>query len=239
MELYPAIDLRAGHAVRLHQGDYGDETVYGDDPVALAESFAAAGARWIHVVDLDAARSGEPVNRPVIGRIAAAVDGQAAVQAGGGVRSVGDAAALADAGVARVVIGSAAVESPQLVEQVAPVVPAAVGLDHRGGRLAVHGWTKATDVGVLDALGRFPSAAAFIVTDITRDGTLLGPDIAGLTTVAAASALPVIASGGVASLDDLRALSAIPGVSGVITGKALYEQRFTLADALAVMSAAA
>jgi phosphoribosylformimino-5-aminoimidazole carboxamide ribotide isomerase len=239
VELYPAIDLRAGHAVRLHQGDYGDETVYGDDPVALAESFAAAGARWIHVVDLDAARSGEPVNRPVIGRIAAAVDGQAAVQAGGGVRSVGDAAALADAGVARVVIGSAAVESPQLVEQVAPVVPAAVGLDHRGGRLAVHGWTKATDVGVLDALGRFPSAAAFIVTDIARDGTLLGPDIAGLTTVAAASALPVIASGGVASLDDLRALSAIPGVSGVITGKALYEQRFTLADALAVMSAAA
>jgi len=239
MELYPAIDLRAGRAVRLHQGDYAAETVYGDDPVALAESFTAAGARWIHVVDLDAARSGEPVNRPVISRIAAAVDGQASIQAGGGVRAVADAVALAEAGVARVVIGSAAVESPHLVGEVARVVPAAVGLDHRSGRLAVHGWTKATDVAVLEALHHFPSAAAFIVTDIARDGTLLGPDIEGLTKVAVASALPVIASGGVASLDDLRALCAIPGLSGVITGKALYEQRFTLAEALAAVQAAA
>ena len=140
--LYPSIDLRDGKVVRLAQGDYAQETVYGDDPVAVAESFCAQGAPWMHVVDLDAARTGEPVNRDVVAAIVGAVGGRAQVQAGGGVRTVDAAAALADVGVARVVMGSAAVADPDLVDRVAGIVPVAVGLDHRDGRLAVHGWTE-------------------------------------------------------------------------------------------------
>jgi len=235
IDLYPAIDLRGGKAVRLRQGDYGDETVYGDDPVAIAESFAEAGARWIHVVDLDAARSGDPVNRPVVAAVAAAVRGRAKVQTGGGVRTVDDARALADAGVARVVMGSAAVKDVTLVPKVAAVVPVAVGLDHRGGEVAVHGWTEGTGLRVMDLLDCYPAAEMFVITDIARDGMLEGPDVAGLTAAAAASLVPVIASGGVSSLDDVRALSAVPGLGGVITGKALYERRFTVDEALRVL----
>ncbi|MFT6764932.1 MAG: phosphoribosylformimino-5-aminoimidazole carboxamide ribonucleotide (ProFAR) isomerase, partial [Candidatus Aldehydirespiratoraceae bacterium] len=143
IDLYPAIDLRGGRVVRLRQGDYADETVYGDDPVAVARSFAAAGSPWIHVVDLDAAKSGDPVNRPVVAAIAAGVaEFGVQVQTGGGVRSVADAQQLADAGVARVVMGSAAVADPALVALASEVVPVAVGLDHRDGEIAVHGWTQ-------------------------------------------------------------------------------------------------
>ncbi|MGD9702428.1 MAG: HisA/HisF-related TIM barrel protein [Acidimicrobiia bacterium] len=234
-ELYPAIDLRAGRAVRLHQGSYDEETVYGDDPVAIAVSFVDAGARWIHVVDLDAARSGDPVNRPIVAAIAGAVAGRAQVQTGGGVRTVADAHALADAGVARVVMGSAAVRDPALVAAASRVVAVAVGLDHRGGELAVHGWTEASGVQVDEALDRYPTAAAFVITDISRDGTLEGPDIAGLTIAAASSDVPIIASGGVGTLDDVIALGRIAGLAGVITGKALYEQRFSVVQALAAL----
>lgn len=235
-ELYPAIDLRGGRAVRLLQGDYDRETVYGDDPVAIARSFVEQGATWVHVVDLDAARSGDPVNRPVVAAIAAAVAGAASVQTGGGVRGVADARALADAGVARVVMGSAAVKDPSLVEAVADVVAVAVGLDHRGGELAVHGWTEGSGVRLDDVLDRYPRAAAFVITDIGRDGMLAGPDVEGLRAAAAATGVPVIASGGVASLDDVRSLATIDRLAGVITGKALYEGRFTVrqgVDALA------
>jgi phosphoribosylformimino-5-aminoimidazole carboxamide ribotide isomerase len=231
-ELYPAIDVRDGRVVRLTQGDYAAETVYGDDPVAVAESFAAAGARWIHVVDLDAARTGDPVNRRVIAAIAAAVAPVARVQTGGGVRSVDDVAALAGAGLARVVMGSAAVADPPLVEAAARVLPVAVGLDHRDGELAVHGWTSGSGVRLDDALTMFPAAAAFVITDIGRDGTLAGPDVAGLAACAARTSVPVIASGGVATLEDVRALAAIPGLGGIIAGRALYEGRFTVAEAL-------
>lgn len=234
-ELYPAIDLRDGKVVRLLQGDYAQQTTYGDDPVAVALGFAEAGAPWIHVVDLDAARSGSPVNRPVVAAIAAAVAGRARVQTGGGVRSVGDAQALADAGVARVVMGSAAVADPSLVELAARVVDVAVGLDHRGGEIAVHGWTEGSGVSLDDALGWFPSAAAFVITDIARDGMLGGPDVDGLAAAAAATRIPVIASGGVATLDDVAVLGRVAGIAGVITGKALYEGRFTVAEALAVL----
>jgi phosphoribosylformimino-5-aminoimidazole carboxamide ribotide isomerase len=158
IDLYPAIDLRDGQVVRLRQGDYDDQTTYGSDPVAVAAGFAAAGARWIHVVDLDAARSGSPVNRPVVAAIAAAVRGQASVQTGGGVRTVADAQALADAGVARVVMGSAAVAQPSLVAEASSVVPVAVGLDHRGGEVAVHGWTEGSGEQLADALQWFPTA---------------------------------------------------------------------------------
>jgi phosphoribosylformimino-5-aminoimidazole carboxamide ribotide isomerase len=233
--LYPAIDLRDGKVVRLRQGDYGAQTTYGDDPVAVAEGFAAAGATWIHVVDLDAARTGSPLNRSVVAAIARAVDGVASVQTGGGVRSVGDAQSLADAGVARVVMGSAAVAQPSLVDLAAKVVPVAVGLDHRAGEVAVHGWTEDSGVQLADALGWFPAASAFVITDIARDGTLAGPDIDGLAEAGAATRVPVIASGGVSSLADLAALRTVPGVDGVIVGTALYEGRFTVAEALEVL----
>ncbi|MEI8239320.1 MAG: 1-(5-phosphoribosyl)-5-[(5-phosphoribosylamino)methylideneamino]imidazole-4-carboxamide isomerase [Actinomycetota bacterium] len=233
IEFYPAIDLLGGRVVRLQQGDYDQQTVYGDDPVQVAESFAAAGAPWIHVVDLDAARSGSPVNRPVVAAIARAVGSSARVQTGGGVRSTADVQTLVDAGVARVVMGSAAVAQPSLVEQAAQIALVAVGLDHRGGEVAVHGWTEASGVQLVDALGWFPSASAFVITDIARDGMLVGPDVQGLATAAASTSVPVIASGGVSSLDDLAALRGVPGVAGVIAGKALYEGRFTVEQALA------
>ena len=231
-DLYPAIDLRGGRVVRLSQGDYDAETVYGDDPIAVASSFADAGAVWVHVVDLDAARSGDPVTRSVVAGIAAALAGRARLQNGGGVRSVDDARQLADAGVDRVVMGSAAIREPELVADVAAVVPVAVGLDHRDGELATDGWTEGSGVRLADALGGFPDAAAFVITDIGRDGMLTGPDVEGLTAAVGATGTPVIASGGVASLDDVTTLAAIPGLAGVITGKALYEGRFTVADAV-------
>jgi phosphoribosylformimino-5-aminoimidazole carboxamide ribotide isomerase len=235
IDLYPAIDLLGGRVVRLRQGDYADETVYGDDPVAVAREFAAAGARWIHVVDLDAARSGDPVNRPVVGAIVAAVAGSARVQTGGGVRSLADARELADAGVARVVMGSAAVSDPSLVDAASEVVAVAVGLDHRDGDVAVHGWTEGSGLALDDAYALFPSADVFVITDIGRDGMLVGPDLDGLARSAQLAGAPVIASGGVSSLDDVIALTRIENLGGVITGKALYEGRFTISEALAAV----
>ncbi len=236
-ELYPAIDLLAGRVVRLRQGDYADETVYGDDPAAVARSFVDAGAAWIHVVDLDAAKSGDPVNRPVVASIVDAVRDEARVQTGGGVRTLDDARQLADAGVARVVMGSAAVADPELVVAATEVVPVAVGLDHRDGEVAVHGWTAGSGLRLSDAYVLFPSADVFVITDIGRDGMLDGPDLVGLSESAVAAGRPVIASGGVADLDDIRRLAEIPGLAGIITGKALYEGRFTVSDALAALGA--
>lgn len=234
-DLYPAIDLRGGRVVRLLQGDYDRETSYGDDPVAVALSFAEAGARWIHVVDLDAAKSGDPVNRPVVAAIASAVRGGATVQTGGGVRTLDDVRALAAIGVGRAVMGSAAVRDPALVEAAAAELPIAVGLDHRDGDLAVHGWTASSGVKLFDALGWYPRASAFVITDIGRDGMLAGPDLDGLAAAAADTDVPVIASGGVSSLDDIVALARIRGLGGIITGKALYEGRFTVSDALGAL----
>lgn len=237
-DLYPAIDLRDGRVVRLAQGDYDAETIYGDDPVAVASSFADAGAPWVHVVDLDAARTGDPVNRPVVGRIAEALAGRSKLQNGGGVRSVDDARRLADVGVDRVVMGSAAVRQPELVPEVSDVVAVAVGLDHRSGELATDGWTEGSGVQLADALDRFPTAAAFVITDINRDGMLAGPDTAGLAEAVAATSTPVIASGGVSSIDDVLALASIPGLGGIIAGRAVYEGRFTVAEALRALGEA-
>lgn len=234
-DLYPAIDLRGGRVVRLAKGDYAAETVYGDDPVGVAVAFADAGAPWVHVVDLDAARSGDPVNRSVVAAIADALRGRARLQNGGGVRSVADVETLAEAGVSRVVMGSAAVTDPELVDRAADVLPVAVGLDHRDGELAVHGWTEGSGVRLDEALGRFPAAAAFVITDISRDGMLSGPDVEGLTRAVLETDIPVIASGGVSSIDDIVALAAIPGLGGIITGKAVYEGRFDIVDALAAL----
>ncbi|CAN5158032.1 1-(5-phosphoribosyl)-5-[(5-phosphoribosylamino)methylideneamino]imidazole-4-carboxamide isomerase [soil metagenome] len=241
MELYPAIDLRGGRCVRLYQGDYGAETVYGDDPVALASGFVAAGASWVHMVDLDAARTGEPANRAAITAVARTVDAQ--VQAGGGVRDEAAAAALLDAGVARVVLGTAAMADPALVARLATRHPGgiAVGLDTRDGEVAVRGWTEGSGLHLLDAVRRVEGigVAALVVTEIGRDGTLAGPDLEGLATVLAASEIDVIASGGVGSLDDLQALSTMAvddhRLAGAIVGKALYEGSFTVEDALATL----
>jgi phosphoribosylformimino-5-aminoimidazole carboxamide ribotide isomerase len=234
--LYPAIDLLDGEVVRLRQGEYGDSTVYGSDPVEVARGFVDAGATWVHMVDLDAARSGRAHNRGLIGAVAAALAGRASVQVGGGVRTVDDARELRDAGVARVVMGSAAVNDPPLVERVAAVVPVAVGLDHRAGNIATHGWTESSGRMVLDVLADYPSASAFVITDISRDGMLVGPDVEGLVAAAAATGVPVIASGGVGTLAHLRELAAFPQLGGVIVGKAIYENRFTVAEAVGVLS---
>jgi len=236
LELYPAIDLRDGRCVRLYQGDYGRETVYGEDPVAQALAFEAEGAAWIHVVDLDAARTGEPLNRPVVAAIAAAVS--VPVQTGGGVRDEAAAEALIDAGVARVVLGTAALEHPDLVRRLAPRFPVAVGLDARGREVAVRGWEEGSGRDLLDVAREFADAgvAALVVTEIGRDGTLQGPDLEGLAAVLDATEIDVIASGGVGSLDDLRALDELEvggrRLAGAIVGRALYEGAFTLTAAL-------
>ena len=235
MNLYAAIDLLGGRCVRLHQGDYDRATDYGDDPVGQARRFAADGAPWIHVVDLDAARRGEPVNRDVIGRLAAAVD--IPVQVGGGVRSRADAEALWAAGVARVVMGTAALEDPDLVAALGPDGAVAVGLDARGRALAVRGWEAAAGVDLLEAVARFSAlgVAALVVTEIGRDGTLDGPDLAGLSSVLEVATVPVVASGGVGSPDDLVALTDLD-LDGVIVGRALYDDRVTVAEAVAVLA---
>jgi phosphoribosylformimino-5-aminoimidazole carboxamide ribotide isomerase len=235
IDLYPAIDLLGGRVVRLRTGDYDDQTVYGDDPVAVARQFVAAGAQWIHVVDLDAAKTGDPVNRPVVSAIAQAVRGSAQIQTGGGVRTIDDALELAGAGVARVVMGSAAVRDPSLVAQVSEHIAVAVGLDHRDGELAVHGWTEGSGRFLDDAYGLFPTAAAFVITDIARDGMLAGPDLVGLARSVELAPAPVIASGGVSDLADVVALAEIAGLGGIITGKALYEGRLDVAEALRVL----
>ncbi|MBG7605560.1 MAG: 1-(5-phosphoribosyl)-5-[(5-phosphoribosylamino)methylideneamino] imidazole-4-carboxamide isomerase [Actinobacteria bacterium] len=236
IDLYPAIDLLAGRVVRLRQGDYADETVYGDDPVSVATGFAESGATWIHVVDLDAARSGDPVNRPVVAAIAAALTGLAQVQTGGGVRTADDAAQLHAAGVSRVVMGSAAVREPVLVKQVSQIVPVAVGLDHRDGEIAIHGWTEGSGLQLHEAYELFPTAEVFVITDIGRDGMLTGPDVDGLTESAQMAGAPVIASGGVSSLADISALASVENLGGIITGKAIYEGRFSVAEALVALT---
>ena len=235
MNLYPAIDLFGGKVVRLRQGEYDDSTVYGDDPVSVALSFVDQGAQWVHMVDLDAARSGEPINRGVISAVAKEMTGRASLQVGGGVRGLDDANALAAAGVTRVVMGSAAVKSPDLVATVAEFVAVAVGLDHREGIAATHGWTESSGVRIEDLLPRFPSASAFVITDISRDGMLSGPDLVGLAQAVALTNIPVVASGGVGSLAHVAQLATISELDGIIVGKALYEARFTVSEALALL----
>ncbi|MDQ6838161.1 MAG: HisA/HisF-related TIM barrel protein [Actinomycetota bacterium] len=243
MDLFAAIDLRGGRCVRLVEGDFGRETAYDGDPVAMARSFAAAGAPWLHIVDLDAARSGHPTNRAIIVAMAAAVT--VPVQAGGGVRSIADAHALLSAGVTRVVVGTAAVERPELVDEIARRWPGrvAVGLDHRDGEVRLRGWLANGGRRVADMV---PSAvasgaAAVIVTDISRDGRLGGPDVVGLAGLLEVTGAPLVASGGVSSLDDLRVLAGVRahgrGLEGAIVGKALHEGTFDVASAVAACRA--
>jgi phosphoribosylformimino-5-aminoimidazole carboxamide ribotide isomerase len=240
VDLYPAIDLHGGRVVQLVQGDFDRERIHGDDPVAVAKSFVAAGARWIHTVDLDAARTGEPVNRELIAAIAAAVD--VPVQASGGVRSAEAARALADAGVARVVIGTAAMEDPDLLATIASRQPVALGLDVRGREVAIRGWAEGSGVEWPEALERLADvgAEAVVVTQIEVEGLLGGPDLGGLAEVLAATPLHVIASGGVGTLEDLLALDAVAvgdrRLAGAIVGTAIYEGHVDVAEAVRALA---
>ncbi|HEY3670421.1 MAG TPA: 1-(5-phosphoribosyl)-5-[(5-phosphoribosylamino)methylideneamino]imidazole-4-carboxamide isomerase [Acidimicrobiia bacterium] len=243
-DLYPAIDLRGGHCVRLHQGDFDAETVYDDDPVRVAREFEAAGAQWIHVVDLDAARTGTRTHLDQIRLMVRAVSCK--IEVGGGVRTADAAAELLDAGVERVVVGTAAVERPALVEELCFEYPGrvALGLDARGNEVAIRGWAEGSGADLVGLAQRFEGVglAALIVTEIGRDGTLEGPAFGQLGGVLAASGIPLIASGGVGTLDDLRALAQLRsgdrGLAGIIVGRAIYEGRFDVAAALASLAEA-
>ncbi len=224
--------------VRLLRGDFSAETVYGGDALAVARGFEADGTSWIHMVDLDAARTGEPANLDTIAAVVGAV--ACKVQVGGGVRDVDAAARLIDVGVARVVVGTAAVEHPALVDGLCARFPdrVAVGLDAKGREVAVRGWVEGSGVDVVDLATRFEQSgvAALVVTGILTDGTLEGPDLEVYEELLASVALPVVASGGVGELDDLRSLDALDvsgrRLAGAIVGRALYERRFTVAEAV-------
>ena len=240
--VFPAIDLKGGQVVRLAEGDMDRATVYGDDPVAQAMRFADAGATHLHVVDLDAAFAGDSVNGDAVTAIVAAFPGH--VQVGGGIRTMAAVERWFAAGVARIVIGTAALTDPQLVCDAAATYPGGVvvGVDARDGFVATHGWAEVTDIPVVDLARRFEDAgvAALLFTDVGRDGMLKGCNVEATVDLARATDIPVIASGGVAGLADIRMLSlfAKDGVEGVITGRALYDGRLDLAAAFAVAAAA-
>lgn len=235
MLLLPAIDILGGHAVRLERGDFAQQTVYSEDPVKAAESFVQAGARTLHVVDLDGARAGVPRNLDQVRRITAAVS--VPVELGGGLRSRQAIAAALEAGVARVILGTAALDDPELVA--AAVADSddrlVVSLDARAGRVATAGWSEQTEVPVREAIASLEEAGVqrFVYSSIERDGMLTGPDLEGAKDVAAAVSGSFVYSGGIAELDDLRALAELrlPNISGVIAGKALYERKFGVQDA--------
>jgi phosphoribosylformimino-5-aminoimidazole carboxamide ribotide isomerase len=235
VELFPAIDIRAGRVVRLSQGEASRETSYHDDPVAQAERFVSAGARWIHVVDLDRA-FGTGDNLAVIGRVAALASGRVKIQVGGGIRSLEALRAVLDLGISRAVLGTAAVTDPALVPQAVAAAGGdriAIGLDTKAGMVAIRGWVETTELFADDVCRRVLSEGAktIIYTDVSRDGMLTGPDLEGATRLQALGA-SVIASGGVASLQDLQAVRDA-GLAGAIVGRALYEGKFTLEAALA------
>lgn len=232
MELWPAIDLRGGKCVRLLQGDYDRETVFGDDPVAMVRRFVAQGAKRLHIVDLDGAKAGRPVQAELIGRMVAAAG--VPCQLGGGIRSLETAQAYAEAGVARLVVGSVAIEQPALLEELATALPGrmVLGLDARDGRVAVRGWLETSPLTAVAVAQRHEGLplAGIVYTDIATDGMLAGPNLAALEEMIRAVKLPVVASGGIATAEDLRQVARI-GADGCIVGRALYDGGLSLADA--------
>lgn len=239
MILYPAIDLKDGQCVRLLRGEMSAATVFCDDPAAQAAKFAAAGCTWLHLVDLNGAFAGQPVNGAAVQAILARVT--VPCQLGGGIRDMATIAAWLDKGLARVILGTVAVENPALVREAARAFPGriAVGIDARKGRVATKGWAVETDVMAPDLARSLQDAgvAAIIYTDIDRDGAMQGPNIAATETLARAVTIPVIASGGVASMQDLLALRDTGVIAGAVSGRALYDGAIDLSRALAALSA--
>lgn len=237
MILYPAIDLKDGQAVRLYKGEMDKATVFHDHPASQALAFEKAGCEWIHLVDLNGAFAGAPVNRNTVNDILASVS--VPCQLGGGIRDMATIEAWVDRGLSRVILGTVAVENPALVREAARLFPGkiAVGLDAREGRVATRGWATETDVVVTDLAKQFEDdgIAAIIYTDINRDGAMGGPNIAATEALAQTVNIPVIASGGVSSMQDLHDLKASGIISGAISGRALYDGAIDLADALAAL----
>ena len=237
MILYPAIDLKDGQAVRLVHGDMDQTTVFNDDPAAQAREFVDAGCEWLHLVDLNGAFAGEPVNATPVEAILKACPVPA--QLGGGIRDLKTIETWIDKGLARVILGTVAVENPDLVREAAKEFPGhvAVGLDARNGFVATKGWATETDIQVTDLAKSFEDAgiSAIIYTDILRDGAMKGPNITATEALARAVSIPVIASGGVSSMADLEALKSTGVISGAISGRALYDGAIDLGAALAAM----
>ncbi|MEM6887128.1 MAG: 1-(5-phosphoribosyl)-5-[(5-phosphoribosylamino)methylideneamino]imidazole-4-carboxamide isomerase [Pseudomonadota bacterium] len=237
MILFPAIDLKDGQAVRLVHGDMDRATVFNNDPAAQARQFVEAGCEWLHLVDLNGAFEGKPVNAAPVDAILKACPVPA--QLGGGIRDLITIESWLDKGLARVILGTVAVEQPALVREAARAFPGkiAVGIDARAGRVATKGWAEETNVDATDLARSFEDVgvAALIYTDIMRDGAMGGPNIAATEALAHAISIPVIASGGVACIDDLRALKATGVVSGAISGRALYDGAIDLSEALAAL----
>jgi len=240
MILYPAIDILEGRAVRLLKGDYDRETRYFEDPAEAARQWAEGGAGWIHVVDLDGARSGHPVNLDAVGRIAGAVN--CPIQVGGGIRDLDAAGAVLEAGAERVVVGTAAMRDPDFLDLLLAThgpERVVVSIDARGGEVSLAGWMESSGVDVAVAAAELTrrGVVRFLFTPIEVDGTLEGPNLPELDRVAAATDASVIASGGVGELSHLSELAgaAPANVEGVIVGRALYEQKFTVAEAIAAL----
>ncbi|MEM9060069.1 MAG: 1-(5-phosphoribosyl)-5-[(5-phosphoribosylamino)methylideneamino]imidazole-4-carboxamide isomerase [Pseudomonadota bacterium] len=240
MILYPAIDLKDGQCVRLLRGEMDAATVFNDDPAAQARAFQDAGCAWIHLVDLNGAFAGEPVNGAAVEAILGAISVPA--QLGGGIRDMATIEMWLGKGLQRVILGTVAVRNPDLVRSAAKAFPGriAVGIDARGGMVAVEGWAETTDVTALELARKFEDAgvAAIIYTDIDRDGAMQGPNTDATAALANAVSIPVIVSGGVSSLDDLRAIKASGApFDGVISGRALYDGRISVAEAVPLMRA--
>lgn len=237
MILYPAIDLKDGQAVRLVHGDMARATVFNDDPAAQARAFVEAGCEWLHLVDLNGAFAGTPVNAAPVEAILKAC--KVPAQLGGGIRDLATIEMWLDKGLERVILGTVAVENPDLVRQAARTFPGhvAVGIDARGGKVATKGWATETDVDATDLAKSFEDAgvSAIIYTDINRDGAMGGPNIEATNALARAVSIPVIASGGVSSMADLVALKATGNIAGAISGRALYDGAIDLAAALAAL----
>lgn len=239
--IYPAIDIRGGKCVRLIQGDYGQETVYNDNPVEVAVEWQAGGAEWIHLVDLDGAKEGRPINAELIGQIASSV--KVPVQVGGGLRTEADVERLLELGVSRVILGTAAIEDRSFVERVLKCYGSkiAIGIDARNGYVATRGWLDTSEVKAEDLAMQLAEAGAktFIFTDISRDGMMKGPNTDAIVSLARASKQTVIASGGVSTLADIQSLAEYreAGVGGAIVGKALYTGAIQLSDAVELAAA--
>ncbi len=233
MEIWPAIDLRDGKCVRLQQGDYQRETVFGDDVAAIARQWAALGAKYLHLVDLDGARDGKPSNVPAVAAILKATN--LACELGGGIRSEENIRELLDLGLCRLVIGTLAIREPDWFRQMCRKFPdkLVLGIDARGGKVATHGWLETSDMLATDLARAFSKEpiAAVIYTDIATDGMLAGPNLEAMAEMTAAIELPVVASGGVTTKNDVAQLAAVP-MAGCIIGRALYEGTLTLPDAL-------